>query len=67
MIFHFLFLKTHVISSNNFENSLASVKGKIQFITPAKMSFPGQKEHSPAFTACQLNGPRQENMSECRS
>ena len=40
-------------------DSPASVNSKILFITPAKMSFPGQQEASPAFTARQHNFPRQ--------
>ena len=31
----------------------------IQFITPAKRSFPGEQDSSPAFTARQRNFPRQ--------
>ena len=42
MIYHFLLLKAPIKSSKRFENSAASVKSKILFITPAKMSFPGQ-------------------------
>ena len=59
MICHFLLLKVPVSSSKRFENYPASVKSKIWFMLPVKMSFPGQKEHSPAFTARQLNVPRQ--------
>ena len=58
MILNFLFLKVPVSCSKRFENSPASVKSKILFITPAKMRFPVQKEHSPSFTARQHNGPR---------
>ena len=58
MIWNFLFLKVPVNCSKRFENSPASVKSKILFITPAKMRFPVQKEHSPSFTARQHNGPR---------
>ena len=59
MICHFLVLEAPLSCSKRFENFPASVKSKIRFITPAKMSFPGQKESSPAFTARQRNGPRQ--------
>ena len=42
MILNFLFLEVPVSCSKRFENSQASVKRKILFITPAKMRFPGQ-------------------------
>ena len=31
----------------------------VRSLKPAKMNFPGQKEHSPAFTARQHKVPRQ--------
>ena len=40
MIFSFLLLKAPVSCSKRFENSPASVKSMIRFITPAKMRFP---------------------------
>ena len=48
MIFNFLLLEAPLSCSKRFKKSPASVKRKIRFITPAKMSFPGQKEPSPA-------------------
>ena len=48
MDYHFLLLKAPIRSSKRCENSTASVKTKILFITPEKMSFPGQKEPSLA-------------------
>ena len=42
MIFYFLLLEVPLICTKRFEKSLASVKSKIRFITPAKMTFPGQ-------------------------
>ena len=42
MICHFLLLAALLSCSKRFDNSPASVKSKIWFITPAKMSFPGQ-------------------------
>ena len=60
MICHFLLLKAPKRRSKLLKNSLASqCKKLVQFTTPAKMSFPSQQEPSPAFTACQLNVPRQ--------
>ena len=42
MILNFLFLKVPVSCSKRYENSPASEKSMILFITPAKMRFPGQ-------------------------
>ena len=55
----FVNISPYKTSSKQFENSPASVKSKIQFTTPAKRSFPGQYDPSPAFTARQRNFPRQ--------
>ena len=49
-----LFSGIPVSTSKRLENSPASVKSKIQFITLAKMRFPGH----PALTARQLNVPQ---------
>ena len=51
MICLFLKLKAPIWSSKRIENSTASVKSKIRFITPAKKRFPGQLDTSAAFTA----------------
>ena len=48
MIFPFLLLKAPVSCNKRIENSPASVKSMIQFITLAKRSFPGQLDPSPA-------------------
>ena len=71
MICKILLLEALLSCSKRFENSLASIKSKIQFTTPAKMCFPGQKSLPrlllPANSMVPGKCNSQEELSDRRS